>query len=94
MCILSAPRDVYTLAQYLQLNDLRARLPSAAAQWYCWCFERPEYVEYDLAQSGHWYRGLRGADTDMPESEDTEPGERKSSGHGGGEHDEGGDAGE
>lgn len=53
MCILSAPRELYSLSQYLHLNFFFMAASSLAVQWNCWCFDKPEYVEYDLEQKGH-----------------------------------------
>ena len=41
MCIFNAPRLTYTFSQYLHEKDFFA-WPSAAAQWNCWCLDRPE----------------------------------------------------
>lgn len=65
MCILSAPRLTYTFWQNLHEKDFFA-WPCAAEQWYCWCFDKPEYVEYDLLQSGHEYLGAVVLDDDVP----------------------------
>uniref|UniRef100_A0A182UJA0 Uncharacterized protein n=1 Tax=Anopheles melas TaxID=34690 RepID=A0A182UJA0_9DIPT len=42
MCILSAPSVLYGLSHSLHTNVFCAWLPSAAGQWNCWCFDRPE----------------------------------------------------
>ncbi len=57
MCIFSAPSELYSFSQYLHLNFFLEAASSLAVQWNCWCLDRPEYVEYDLEQKVHLYRG-------------------------------------